>query len=157
MPSLLGALAPTQGSGQQTGQPPADGPAAETVADGQGVTQLGREAMLRIERNRAAAMARRVRILEVQRSDASTEAPMCAICKDQLYVTDDKYALPCAHAFHTECINKWAQAKGVLVNNCCPLRCGQGEIIPLIDDSEPPEAENPEGDAPEAVPLGSSS
>ena len=102
---VTGALAPTQGSGQQTGQPPADGPAAETVADGQGVTQLGREAMLRIERNRAAAMARRVRNLEVQKSDASTEAPMCAICKDQLHVTDDKYALPCAHAFHTESLN----------------------------------------------------
>ncbi len=32
-------------------------------------------------------------------------------------------ALPCGHAFHEACVNRFASCKGVPVEEACPMRC----------------------------------
>ena len=133
----------------------------ETVADGQGLTQLGREATLRIERNRAAALARRAQNLEVQRGDPSTglvqevlastqhqstspamPRPMCVICQFGFDYEEEILALPCAHTFHSECIQRWATTRAVGLEASCPL-CKSAppvlDVADTIDEVEEPE------------------
>jgi len=59
----------------------------------------------------------------------------CIICHDEMKVgQDDILGLPCAHAFHRECIEKYASCKQLPLEQCCPYRCFFGLQLDLTDD-----------------------
>ena len=72
--------------------------------------------------------------------------PLCAICKEALLGTHVT-ALPCAHSFHTGCIQHWADVKGVSLQDACPLHT---PIPPMVICEEA----NP--DTPVVTPQGTS-
>ena len=91
--------------------------------------------------NRAKARAKRKAIANgVQEGDAGIEEgvlPKCVICQCPMKVEEERYALPCMHAFHSDCIHQYAECKGLPVLKCCPFKCGVGpDDLCAIDDQE---------------------
>ena len=76
--------------------------------------------------------------------DTVVELPQCVICRDDItpggdvtYVT----SLPCGHTFHTECITKYADCKGIDLERACPYRCNPVEVDLVNDDEMAPAPE----------------
>ena len=65
---------------------------------------------------------------------------VCIICRDVLEqpgCADDVMpvtALPCAHTFHTACVNAWAQSKGVRLSRACPFKCHMIRRAHMMDE-----------------------
>lgn len=73
----------------------------------------------------------------VEQHDDLIEVPMCMICRDDMIPIHNITITPCAHTFHTECINAW-----ISFHNTCPLcrtrvREDQPEYINAEDDLSP--------------------
>ena len=61
---------------------------------------------------------------QAARSAASADAgPMCVICQDRLMSEQSRLAMPCGHAFHEECVRKYAECKQIPLEEACPMRC----------------------------------
>ena len=57
---------------------------------------------------------------------------MCVICSDAMHLDEERLALRCGHAFHAECVNRYARCKGMPLEEACPMRCHLS--IPAADD-----------------------
>ena len=112
----------------------------------------------RIRINRQEALAKRQRRLEPQAAigiggegvtqpvtvsaedSNKTEVAMCLVCREPLLAEEDKTALPCSHAFHTKCIQDWANMKNVPSYLSCPLQCPTNEARTFEDEDDAPAA-----------------
>ena len=72
--------------------------------------------------------------------------PKCIICHEHLKADEDKTALQCGHAFHTDCINRYAETKNCPLEHSCPFKCAANEVLAVNDDGE---------EAEQTVPLSS--
>jgi hypothetical protein len=67
---------------------------------------------------------------------ATTEqTPICSICKETLLLEEKRQALPCMHVFHVECLQTWANMKGVHMESidACPINCGKSASLSVTD------------------------
>ena len=151
--SPLAAVAPETPSADVRASAPAldNGPSA----DASGLDPTLAE---RIRRNRQEALAKRQRRLEPQTAlgiggegvtqpvtvsaegSNKTELAMCCVCREPLLAEEDKTALPCSHAFHTKCIQDWANMKNVPLHLSCPLQCPTKEAWTFEDEDDAPAA-----------------
>ena len=59
--------------------------------------------------------------------------PECVICQSEMKVEEERLALPCAHTFHKECIEKYAVCKGIPVEQACPCGASSSSPQPRVD------------------------
>ena len=52
---------------------------------------------------------------------ASGDETTCAVCLDEFAAGEELRVLPCAHHFHTACIDKWLHRKAAVGQPSCPL------------------------------------
>ena len=56
-------------------------------------------------------------------SGGAEERPMCVICQDLMMPEQSRLAMLCGHAFHEECVRKYATCKQIPLEEACPMRC----------------------------------
>ena len=84
-------------------------------------------------------------------ASSSQAEHICIICRDLLRSesSDEVMALPCAHVFHRQCVQEYAECTGKPVARACPYRCGTATVFEA--EGEDPEAvENEAGVDPPA-------
>lgn len=81
--------------------------------------ELSPAALVQIARNKAAAMEKKR--LKAELEQAKTET--CAVCHQIMFLDDyDQLQwLPCAHVYHRDCIQTWADTRNVTLELSCPV------------------------------------
>jgi hypothetical protein len=72
------------------------------------------------------------------RSGAAQEGPTCVICQERLMSEQSRLAMPCGHAFHEECVRRYAECKQIPLREACPMRCHRSSISLHVPMEEMP-------------------
>ena len=71
---------------------------------------------------------------ELAERDAAAP-PRCAIWLQFLKADEDKTALQCGHASHSECIKNYAESRDDPIERSCPFKCATPEVL-VVDEEE---------------------
>ena len=78
----------------------------------------------------------------MQNPESEGGSTLCVICREVL--GDDPLAitaLPCAHVFHTYCINNYADARNCSIEHACVYRCHTTSWVLEVDNVVTPTAQ----------------
>jgi len=82
-----------------------------------GLDEASYEELLQLEDVRVPASAAALQSLPTFTVKAGTSAPPCSICMMEYEAGEQLTSLPCAHSYHSVCIEKWLKS----YSKNCPI------------------------------------